>query len=63
MFMLTAQRIAQHFVSTSEEASLLIGETTGTPGEGDAGFEDVYVRTAQIHECHSGKLTFPEQRK
>ena len=63
MFMPAAQRVAQRFVSASEDASLLIGETVGTPGEGDAGFEDVYVRTAQIYDCHSGKLTCPKQRK
>ena len=43
MFMLAAERVTQHFVSTSEEASLLVGETVGMPGEGDAGFEEVHV--------------------
>jgi hypothetical protein len=39
MFMLAAQRVAQRFVSASEEASLFIGEAVGAPSEGDAGFE------------------------
>ena len=33
MFMLATQRVAQHFVSASEEASLLISETVGAAGE------------------------------
>lgn len=39
VFVLAAQRVAQHLVGTSEGAALLIGETVGAPGEGDAGFE------------------------
>ena len=61
--MLAAQRIAQDFVSASEDASLLIGETVGAPGEGDGGLECIYVSGAQVYECHSVKLTACEHRK
>ena len=60
VFVLAAQRVAQRFVDASEEASLLVGETVGAPGEGDAGFEEVYVSGAQINKGHSRKLTARE---
>ena len=63
MFMLAAHRVVQHFVSASEEASLLVGETVSVPGEGDAGYEDVHVSAAQVYKCHLAKLTTREQGK
>jgi hypothetical protein len=49
VLMLAAQRIAQHLVCASQEASLLISEAVGAPGEGDADFEEMYVSAAQIN--------------
>jgi hypothetical protein len=50
-------------VSASQEASLLVGETVGMPGEGAADLEYVNVSAAQVYECHSAKLTASDQRK
>ncbi|BEL10777.1 hypothetical protein Q0Z83_089680 [Actinoplanes sichuanensis] len=39
---------------------MLVRETVGTPGEGDADFDQVQVSGSKIHECHWGKLAARE---